>query len=77
MARNTPAPIPVEKRMLTIGTRASKLALAQAELVRAALLRVQPDLEVRLEHITTRGDVVQDRPLREIGGNGLFVTQIE
>ncbi|HYP38824.1 MAG TPA: hydroxymethylbilane synthase [Chloroflexia bacterium] len=64
-------------RILTIGTRSSKLALVQAEIVRAALLRLRPDLDIRLEHITTRGDVVQDRPLSEIGGNGLFVTQIE
>lgn len=75
--RPTPAPLSAEKCLLTIGTRSSKLALAQAELVRAALLNVQPDLDVRLEHITTKGDVVQDRPLSEIGGNGLFVTQIE
>jgi hydroxymethylbilane synthase len=69
--------VSAEKRLLTIGTRSSKLALVQAELVRAALLRVRPDLDVRLEHITTKGDVVQDRPLSKIGGNGLFVTQIE
>ncbi|MDQ5822636.1 MAG: hydroxymethylbilane synthase [Chloroflexota bacterium] len=75
--RPTPAPVSAEKRLLTIGTRSSKLALVQAELVRAALLNVRPDLDVRLEHITTKGDVVQDRPLSEIGGNGLFVTQIE
>lgn len=64
-------------RILIIGTRSSKLALVQAEIVRAALLRLRPDLDIRLEHITTKGDVVQDRPLSEIGGNGLFVTQIE
>ncbi|HEY0070145.1 MAG TPA: hydroxymethylbilane synthase, partial [Chloroflexia bacterium] len=66
-----------QRRVLLLGTRASKLALAQSEIVRAALLNVQPDLEVRFETITTKGDVVQDRPLSEIGGNGLFVTQIE
>jgi len=65
------------KRTLTIGTRASKLALVQTDIVRASLLRLRPDLDIRIEHITTRGDVVQDRPLSEIGGNGLFITQIE
>ncbi len=65
------------QRIITIGTRSSKLALAQAEIARAALLRLDSTLDVRLEHITTRGDVIQDRPLSEIGGNGLFVTQIE
>lgn len=83
MARQTPTPAPTaaptssERRTLAIGTRSSKLAVVQAEIVRAALLMLQPGLDVRLEHITTKGDVVQDRPLSEIGGNGLFVTQIE
>jgi hydroxymethylbilane synthase len=67
----------VERHTLTIGTRASKLALVQAEIVRSSLLALRPDLEIQLEHITTKGDVVQDRPLSEIGGNGLFVAQIE
>src|SRR5215210_2190760 len=66
-----------DRRVLAIGTRASKLALAQSEIVRSGLLAVRPDLDIRLEHITTTGDVVQDRPLSEIGGNGLFVTRIE
>jgi hydroxymethylbilane synthase len=65
------------RRTLTIGTRASKLALAQTEIVRAELLRLAPDLDIQIQHITTRGDTVQDRPLSEIGGNGVFVTQIE
>ncbi len=73
----TPAHTPVERRTLTIGTRGSKLALVQSEIVRQALLNMRPDLDVRLERITTKGDVAQDRPLSEIGGNGLFVTQIE
>jgi hydroxymethylbilane synthase len=64
-------------RTVTIGTRASRLALAQTEIVRAALLSHHPDLEIKVRHITTKGDVIQDRPLSEIGGNGLFVTQIE
>jgi hydroxymethylbilane synthase len=62
---------------ITIGTRASKLALAQTEIVRTSLLQLGLDLAIRIEHITTKGDVIQDRPLSEIGGNGLFVTQIE
>src|SRR4051794_4474172 len=64
-------------RTITIGTRGSKLALVQTAIVRAALLALRPDLDVRVEHITTKGDIIQDRPLSEIGGNGLFVTQIE
>lgn len=76
---NSSAPVstPWASRTITIGTRASKLALVQTEIVRAALLQLRPDLRVRVEHITTKGDLIQDRPLSEIGGNGLFVTQIE
>ena len=65
------------RRTLTIGTRASKLALAQTEIARTSLVQLGLDLDIRIEHITTKGDVIQDRPLSEIGGNGLFVTQIE
>lgn len=64
-------------RTLRIGTRGSKLALVQSELVRAALIRHNPGLEVELVRITTRGDTVLDRPLAAIGGKGLFVTEIE
>jgi hydroxymethylbilane synthase len=60
-----------------IGTRASKLALAQTSLVHAALVQAHPGLQVAIEHITTKGDVVQDRPLSAIGDKGLFVAEIE
>jgi hydroxymethylbilane synthase len=66
-----------DMRTIVIGTRASKLALAQAEIVRAALIMANSGLHVRLEHITTQGDANQHSPLSRIGGNGLFVTQIE
>jgi hydroxymethylbilane synthase len=63
--------------ILTLGTRASKLALVQAHMVEAALLEANPGLHVAIEHITTKGDVVQDRPLSAIGDKGLFVAEIE
>ncbi|MFL5733047.1 MAG: hydroxymethylbilane synthase [Chloroflexia bacterium] len=67
----------LERRALALGTRSSKLALVQAEIVRTALIALRPDLELRLQHITTKGDALRDRPLSEIGGNGVFVTRIE
>lgn len=63
-----------------IGTRGSPLALAQAEETRARLLAAHPDLVpelVEIEVIRTTGDRVQDRPLSEIGGKGLFTKEIE
>lgn len=64
-----------------IGTRASPLALAQAEIVRGALLRAHPDLAepggIELTPIHTTGDRIQDRTLAEAGGKGLFTKEIE
>ena len=66
-------------RLIRLGTRGSKLALVQTALVRDALLALDlgSDLDIRVEIITTKGDAVQDRPLSQIGGNGVFVRQIE
>jgi hydroxymethylbilane synthase len=66
-----------QRKSIRIGTRGSKLALVQAEIVRAALLDLHPEFEVTLETIATRGDVVQDLPLSQIGGNGVFVRKVE
>jgi len=65
--------------LLRIGTRGSPLALAQARAVRARLagsLGVQED-EIELVVIRTSGDTIQDRPLAEEGGKGLFTKEIE
>ena len=62
---------------VVIGTRASKLALVQAHMIRDELLAAHADLAVAVEHITTKGDLILDRPLSAIGDKGLFVTEIE
>ena len=65
-------------RSVRIGTRGSPLALAQATMVQAALWQAHPDLpEPEITVIRTTGDRVQDRPLAEIGGKGLFTKEIE
>lgn len=67
--------------LLKIGTRGSPLALIQANLVRDALMRTHAALAspdaVEIQVIRTTGDKVQDRPLSEIGGKGLFTKEIE
>ncbi len=67
--------------LLKIGTRGSKLALTQTGLVRDALARAVPALAVpdaiEIVVIKTTGDAIQDRPLSEAGGKGLFVKEIE
>jgi hydroxymethylbilane synthase len=65
------------KNKVIIGTRGSKLALWQAEWVRAELQRKNPGLEVELNKIKTTGDKILDVPLAQVGGKGLFVKEIE
>jgi hydroxymethylbilane synthase len=60
-----------------IATRKSPLALAQATWVTRELKRHHPGIEVEELHVVTMGDRIQDRPLSEVGGKGLFVTEIE
>jgi hydroxymethylbilane synthase len=62
---------------LRIGTRASKLALAQSGLIRDRIAKALPGAAVSLAQITTSGDRIQDRTLTEIGGKGLFTKEIE
>jgi hydroxymethylbilane synthase len=65
------------KKLLTIGTRGSALALIQSEWVKAQLQQAHPDLEIRLEIIQTKGDKILDTALSKIGDKGLFTKEIE
>jgi hydroxymethylbilane synthase len=65
----------VTQSRLRIGTRGSPLALAQARMVQAAL--AGQGAEAAIEVIRTSGDRIQDRPLAEAGGKGLFTKEIE
>jgi len=65
------------KRQLRIGTRASQLALWQANWVKSELEQRYPDLEVSLVKIKTTGDKILDVPLARVGGKGLFTKEIE
>lgn len=64
-------------RALRLATRGSALALAQSQQVARALEQAHPGLVVELFTIRTSGDRVQDRPLHEIGGKGLFTKEVE
>jgi hydroxymethylbilane synthase len=65
--------------ILRIGTRGSPLALVQARTVRARLAAVLGTSEeaIELVIIRTTGDAIQDRPLADAGGKGLFTKEIE
>ncbi|CAA7614867.1 Porphobilinogen deaminase [Candidatus Terasakiella magnetica] len=67
--------------ILRIGTRGSPLALAQTHETRDRLAAAWPELAapgaIEIEIIKTTGDLVQDRPLAEIGGKGLFTKELD
>ncbi len=65
--------------LLRIGTRGSPLALVQARTVRARLAAAlgAKEGDIELVVIRTSGDIIQDRPLAEEGGKGLFTKEIE
>lgn len=71
--------MPDPQTPLRIGTRGSALALAQAHETRDRLMAAHglPQDAFQIVVIKTTGDRVQDRPLKEIGGKGLFTREIE
>jgi hydroxymethylbilane synthase len=62
---------------LRLGSRGSALALAQAEIVAAALHAAHPTLEVAIDKVVTGGDRDLDRPLHQIGGKGVFTKELD
>jgi len=62
---------------ITIGSRDSKLAVVQSEMVMAFLREAHPDAEVGLATFKTTGDKILDRRLDQIGGKGLFVKELD
>lgn len=64
-------------RTLTMATRRSQLALAQSRAFAAQLCAAHPGLSVNELLVVTTGDKIQDRPLAEVGGKGVFVKEIE
>lgn len=71
-------PDSLASRPLRIGSRGSPLALAQSRLAVDRLISAMPELpQPEIVPIKTTGDLVQDRPLAEIGGKALFAKEIE
>ena len=69
----------MQTEVLRIGTRGSPLALAQATETRDRLMAAHgmPEDAIEIEVISTAGDRIQNRPLSEVGGKGLFTKEIE
>ncbi|QUH27101.1 hydroxymethylbilane synthase [Serpentinicella alkaliphila] len=62
---------------LKIGTRGSKLALRQTEIIIENLKKLYVDIEFEIIQIKTTGDKILDRSLSKIGGKGIFIKEIE
>lgn len=62
---------------IRLGTRGSKLALAQTRLVMEQLKKAYPEYTYEIVVIKTKGDKILDKPLDRIGDKGLFVKEIE
>lgn len=62
---------------IRIGTRESALALSQTNWVKSRLEILFPGCRFETIHIKTKGDKISDIPLESIGGEGVFVKQIE
>jgi hydroxymethylbilane synthase len=65
------------KLTFKIATRGSPLALWQARWVQKNILEQHPEISVELLVLKTTGDRIQDRPLSEVGGKGLFIKELE
>lgn len=62
---------------IRIGTRQSRLAMAQTNIVRDLISSAIPNIEIEIVPIATRGDRIKDVPLSQIGGRGVFAGELE
>lgn len=65
------------RNKITIGSRESRLAVIQSEMVRDYLADRNPGLEVQILTMKTTGDKIFDQALEKIGGKGLFVKELD
>ena len=62
---------------IRVGSRESRLAVIQAELLMAAVRAAHPEIELELVTMKTTGDKILDRTLDKVGGKGLFVKELD
>lgn len=63
--------------VVRIATRASKLALWQAEYIRSLIEKTSADSKVEIVHVHTQGDANLTDPLRQFGGTGVFTKEVQ
>ena len=64
-------------KKITVGSRESRLAVIQSEMVMDAIRRAHPDIVPEILTMKTTGDRILDRTLDKIGGKGLFVRELD
>lgn len=64
-------------RTILVGTRGSRLALAQTTAVVESLRMLHPDVRFQIQEVHTQGDADRATPLTAIGGQGVFVKELE
>lgn len=67
----------MKKKKIRIGSRDSRLAVIQSELIMAQIVAGHPELELELVTMKTTGDRILDKTLDKIGGKGLFVKELD
>ena len=67
----------MNKRIVRIGSRDSKLAVMQTELMIHAVTRYHPEIQFELVTMKTTGDIILNQTLDKIGGKGLFVKELD
>ena len=65
------------KNIIKIGTRKSKLALIQTDIVKDKIKKAFPEIEVEIVKIDTKGDQILDKSLTSFGGKGVFTAELE
>ncbi len=65
------------KKKIKIGSRESRLAVVQTEIIANEIKRANPDFEIEIVTMKTTGDKILDRTLDKIGGKGLFVKELD
>ena len=67
----------MNKRIVRIGSRDSKLAVMQTELIIHAVTKYHPEIQFELVTMKTTGDIILNQTLDKIGGKGLFVKELD
>lgn len=65
------------KRLIKIGSRESKLAIAQTEIMIESIKRTHPEFEFEIVKMKTKGDILLDTRLDIVGGKGMFVSELQ